>query len=475
MGRLLFIQDNAVNENIGVMSIAGLLKAHGHAVDLILVDEHPKNYLDLIDQYNPDLMGFSFMTGNRNWAYALARELKQKFNKPIIFGGVHPTLFPEDIDFSYVDYVCIGEGEYPVLELMNGIEHGDDCSAIQNLWAKKNGALVKNPVRNLIQDFDTLPLPYREIYYTYPFIKNLPIKRFISGIGCPYQCTFCHNPLQKKIYKGKGKFVRKKSVDRIIKEIRYVKDRFVLKRVHFSDDTFVLHKEWLREFLHEYRKEITLPFSCNIRIDRVNEEIIRDMRDSGCFGISFGIESGSERIRNSILRKNLKEEDIINNSRIIKKYGIKLIITNMIGLPEETLEDAFKTVKLNQKIGADYIRTAILVPYPKTEIVDYAIERGLLPGDYSIHNFKQVLRKSSINSPYAKEFENLCALFSLTVKFPALTYLTKILIKLPLNHIFSITRLWEAFENMLYHQLFTPAGFRYLFHIAKNVRRDVWR
>jgi len=457
------------------MSIAGVLRAHGHDVDLLLIDEHPKHYLDLVDQCNPDLIAFSFMTGNRNWAYATARELKQKFNKPIIMGGVHPTLFPEDIDPRYVDYICVGEGEYPVLELISSMENGENCSTIQNLWVTKNGTQIKNPLRSLIQDFDLLPLPYREIYYKYKFIRDLPIKRFVSGIGCPYQCTFCHNPMQIKMYKGKGKFVRKKSVDRIIKEIRYVKDRFVLKRVHFSDDTFVLHKEWLREFLHEYRKEITLPFSCNIRIDQVNEEIIRDMRNSGCFGISFGIESGSERIRNSILRKNLKEEDIINNSRIIKKYGIKLIITNMIGLPEETLEDAFKTVTLNQKIGADYIRTAILVPYPKTEIVDYAIERGLLPSDYSIHNFKQVLRKSLINSPYAKEFENLCALFSLTVKFPALTYLTKILIKLPLNHIFSITRLWEAFENMLYHQLFTPAGFRYLFHIAKNVRRDVWR
>ena len=475
MGRLLFIQDNAVNENIGVMSIAGLLKAHGHAVDLILVDEHPKNYLDLIDQYNPDLMGFSFMTGNRNWAYALARELKQKFNKPIIFGGVHPTLFPEDIDFSYVDYVCIGEGEYPVLELMNGIEHGDDCSAIQNLWAKKNGALVKNPVRNLIQDFDTLPLPYREIYYTYPFIKNLPIKRFISGIGCPYQCTFCHNPMQMKLYHGKGTYVRKKSVKRVIEEIHSVKDRYVLKNVHFSDDTFVLDKKWLQEFLEVYRKEINLPFSCNIRIDQVNEEIVQDMAKSGCYGISFGIESGSEKIRNMILKKNLKEEDIINNSKRIKSCGIKIITTNLMGLPEETLEDAFKTIKINQKIRANYTRANVLIPYPKTEIVDFAIARALLPPDFSIHNFTQILRKSLIKTPYTREFENLCALFNLTVKFPILTPLTKILIKLPLTRIYSITRTWEAFENMLYVRLFNPAGFRYFYHVAKNVKRDVWR
>ena len=475
MGRILFIQDNGVNENLGVMSIAGLLRTHGHEVDLILTDEHPKNCLDLIGQYNPDLIAFSFMTGNREWAFATAKKLKDTFNKPIIFGGVHPTLFPEDIDLGYVDYICVGEGEYPVLELMNGLENGTDCSKIQNLWVARDGTQIKNSLRNLIQDFDQLPLPYREIYYKYTYIKNLPVKRFITGIGCPYRCTFCHNPMQIKLYQGKGKFIRKKSITRIIDEIRYVKDHYILKNPHFSDDVFVLDKKWLKEFLEMYRKEINLPFSCNIRIDQVNEEMIRDMHESGCFGISFGIESGSEKIRNKILQKSLKEEDIISNSKIIKKYGIKLIITNLMGLPEETLEDAFKTVAINQKIGADYTRANVLLPYPKTEIVDYAIERGLLPPDYSIQNFRQILRKSLLKSPYSRQFENLCALFNLTVKFPMLNPLTRLLIKLPLTGFFSIARLWEAFENMLYFRLCNPAGFRYFYHIAKNVRRDVWR
>ena len=198
------------------------------------------------------------------------------------------------------------------------------------------------------------------------------------------------------------------------------------------------------------------------------------MLPSGCWGISFGIESGSDRIRNLILNKDLKEEDIVANSKIIKKYGIKLIITNLMGLPEETLDEAFKTIELNQRIGADYIRANVLVPYPKTEVVDYSIERGLLPADFSIHNFNQTMRKALIDSPYKREFENLCALFNLTVKFPAITPLTKRLIKLPLTRLFSVLRLWEAVENMFYHQLFNFAGFRYSFHIVRNVIRDVW-
>jgi radical SAM superfamily enzyme YgiQ (UPF0313 family) len=170
----------------------------------------------------------------------------------------------------------------------------------------------------------------------------------------------------------------------------------------------------------------------------------------------------------------LKEEDIITNSKAIKKYGIKIRTTNLMGLPEETLEDAFKTIEINQKIHADYTGANVLVPYPKTEIVDYAMERGLLPNDYSIQSFDQVMRKSLIKSPYNREFENLCALFNLTVKFPFLTPLTRRLIRFPFPKLFSFLRLWEALENMLYHQLFNFAGFRYSFHIVKNVVRDVW-
>ncbi|MEI6127643.1 MAG: radical SAM protein, partial [Pseudomonadota bacterium] len=417
MGRFLFVQDNGVNENIGVMSIAGVLKAGGHDVDLILLDEHPSNYIDLIKNYNPNLIGFSFMTGNRMWAFKTAQMLKEQLGKPVIFGGVHPTLFPEDIDFTYVDYLCVGEGEYPVLELMNALERGSDASAIKNLWIKKDGgAVIKNEVRDLIQDLDTLPMPYREIYYKYAFIRDLPIKRFITGIGCPYQCTFCHNPMHIRMFKGHGKFLRKKSVQRVIGEIRQVKDAYVLKRVHFSDDLFVLDKKWVKEFLAAYRAEIAVPFSCNVRVDRVDEEMIRDMHESKCCGVSFGIESGSDRIRNGILKKNLKEDDIVRNAGIFKKYGIKMKITNLLGLPEETLEEAFQTIDINQRIRSDYIGATVLVPYPKTGIVDYAIRKGLLPPDFSIKTFDQVMRKSHMKSPYTREFENLCALFNLTVK-----------------------------------------------------------
>jgi len=474
MGRFLFVQDNGVNENLGVMSLAGVLREHGHEVDLILVDEHPGHYIEMIDAYRPDLIGFSFMTGNRRWAFATARELKHRLNKPIIFGGVHATLFPEDIDFSYVDYVCIGEGEFALLELMDCIDQGKDCSTIQNLWVKHNGTVIQNPLRDLMQDFDTLPLPARDIYYKYAFIRDLPIKRFVTGIGCPFHCTFCHNPVHMKLYRGKGRFVRKKSVRRVIQEIRSVKERYVLKRVHFSDDLFVLDKIWLKEFLDAYRREINIPFSCNIRVDQVNEEIIADMHRSRCWGISFGIESGSDRIRNGLLKKNLKREDIINNSRMIKKYGIKLIITNLLGLPEETLQEAFQTIEINQQIKADYIRANVLVPYPKTEVVEYAIQRGLLPPDYGIKTFEQTMRKALIKSEHAMEFENLCALFNLTVKFPLMTPITRQLIKLPFPRLFSFLRLWEGFENMLYHQLLNFAGLRYGLHVFRNLVRNVW-
>lgn len=474
MGRFLFIQDNAVNENIGVMSIAGVLKQGGHDVDLLLTDEHPKNYLDLIAQWDPDLIGFSFMTGNRKWAYETARSIKRAINKKIIFGGVHPTFYPEDISFNYVDYICIGEGEYPVLELMEAIDNGKDDSAIKNLWIKKQDGIIKNPLRNLICDLDSLPLPYREIYYKYTFIRDLPMKRFITGIGCPYKCTFCHNPLHQKLYRGKGKFVRKKSIGRVIQEIENVKNNHFLKRVHFSDDLFILDKAWLKSFLALYRERIDLPFSCNLRIDQVDEDMIRDMKQSKCIGIMFGIESGSEKIRNKILKKKLKQEIIIRNALLIKKYGIRIAVCSLFGLPEETLADAMMTLEINQAIKPFCTRPNILLPYPKTEIAEYAIKHQLLDQDFNIVTFDQDIGKTKIKSDDMKKLINLSALFYLWVRFPFLKPLFTRLLRFPFPRALSLFGFIEGFESMLYHQIFNIKGLRYAFHVLKNATRNVY-
>ena len=236
----------------------------------------------------------------------------------------------------------------------------------------------------------------------------------------------------------------------------------------------MLDKEWLHAFLAEYRKKIAIPFSCNIRIDQVDEEIIKDMAQSKCVGIMFGIESGSEKIRNKILQKNLRQETIINNAKIIKKYGIRLVTSNMFGLPEETLADALQTLTINQKIKPYCTRPNILIPYPKTEIAEYAVSHGFVDSNFSIMNFDQHLGKSVVESDDIKKINNLCALFRLWVKFPSLNPFFKLMLNFPFPRALSLFRFYEGFESMLYHGLFNIRGLRYSFHIIKNVTRNVY-
>jgi len=476
MARVLFVQDNGVNENLGLMSIAAVLRDAGHQVDLLLTEEHGRRFVPLAAAFQPDLIGLSFMTGNRHWARVTASRLKAHFETPIIVGGVHPTLFPEDIDFSAVDYLCVGEGEYPMLELTDALARGAPATGIRNLWVKTGSGITKNPLRDLIGDLDSLPMPHRRLYGRYEFIRRLPVKRFITGLGCPFRCTFCYNPLEMQLFAGKGRYIRQKSVERVIAEIHEAREEGCLRRVHFSDDLFGLNRRWLDEFLAVYSREIGLPFSCNVRIDLVDDDWARAMAAAGCWGVSFGIESGSARLRNQILKKNLADDVIVANARCLKKHGIRLVTSNMFALPGETLEDAFKTLSLNQQVRPDYTRASILLPYPKTEIATQAVAAGLLPDDFSIASFDRPENGGppTLRLPHLRQLRNLRALFNLAVRFPWLTPVVRCLVSWAPPSLLAPLRVTEGLENMAYHQLLNFAGLRYGLHIASTALRDVW-
>lgn len=469
--RVLFLHDNAYNESLGVMSISAVLKANGHECNLLIAAEE-KNILEKIKNYKPDIVAFSLMTNVHEWGIKFARILKKEMDVLTVFGGPHCTIFPETIEEDGVDVVCVGEGEYPMLDLANNLEMGKNITNIKNLWVKKKNKIYKNPIRNLIQDFDKLPIPDRDLYYKYKFIRDLPMKRIITGFGCPFGCTFCHNHLFKKIYRGKGKYVRKKSVKSIIKEIKYIKENTPLKLIHFSDDTFVIDRDWLFRFLESYKKKINIPFTCNIRIDLVDEEMVKKMREAKCIGVTFGIENGDEKIRNIIMKKNLKDETIIKNSKILKKYKIKILTSNIIGAPGETLESVYKTIEINRKIKADFTRVHILLVWPKLEITKIAQKYGMLPKNFNIKNYKQQLREPLLMSKYNNEFKNLCVFFNLMVKHPKLDFIFKKLIKLPNNWLFNQLKKYDIYEEAKFYKLFNLAGMRYYYHTFKVVDKN---
>jgi len=434
MARFALIQ-NLLTENLGLMYLSAYLQREGHEAR-IFIDVKGSNAVADVEAYRPQVLGFSCTTGLHHWALEFARAYKAKHAETVILmGGPHPTFYPQMIEDPAVDYVCVGEGEEAAVDLAKALEGQGDPEAIPNLWTKRDGQLISNPVRPLLQNLDALPFPDRSYYDRYPFTARETSKNFISGRGCAYKCNFCANHTLMELYHGKGKYVRFRSQENVIEEIRQVRRNYPLRFVGFSDDILIINKKWLFPFLDLYRREIGLPFLSTVRANLVDEEIAAALKEAGCISCVFGIESGVERIRNDVLAKGVKDEDIYQAARLLKKHKIRFGTYNMVGLPGETVEDAFQTVKINARVRPDFPWCSVLQPYPGTQIrkrIEQDIGRELPVDEIGASYFTT----SVLQSRQMRQMENLQKFFHLAVRFPFLQPLIRQVIKLPPNPIF---------------------------------------
>lgn len=167
--------------------------------------------------------------------------------------------------------------------------------------------------------------------------------------------------------------MRRRSVNNTIEEIRYVKNQYGFKTAEFEDDIFIIDKNWLLNFLQRYKKEIDLQYLCSVRADLLDDDTARLLKESGCRCVFFGIESGNELIRNSIIGKEVTDEEIINCTRLLKRYRIKFGSNNMVGIPGETVENAIETIEFSKRIGCDYASFNVPVPRPPTKMYEEAV------------------------------------------------------------------------------------------------------
>ncbi len=449
MARIIFLQ-RIWYEYGGPEIISAVLKKYGHRVALFIGN----NSSDFIDKiYSGDIVCFSVMTGEHRWALKVASEIKEKRETLTVFGGPHPTYFPEIINHPAVDIACCGEGEFAMLDLANAYDNGIDYEDIPNLSLKRGNNIRRNEVRALISDLDTLPFPERQIYYNkYRLLKESSLKPFMASRGCPFSCGFCFNERLREIYSNKGEYVRFRSPRNLIDEIGEVDSKYGLKSVFFADDFFIPSQKWLEEFSSLYKKEVRKPFVCSVNVNTLNEGIIRLLKDSGCHTVGFGIETGNEKTRCELLNKCVTNSQIEKASRLLKKYKLKFMTFNMIGLPGETVDNALETVKLNIKIGTDYPRCSILTPYPGTRIAERFSKKIKIDDIYSAYQQLEI----SFEVQHCKELCNLHYLFQTAVIFPCLFGVIKRLIALPTNILF---KLWWA---IVYFLVFVRAETRSL-------------
>lgn len=436
MASIIFVQ-NIYYEYLGVMYLSAVLKKAGHQVECIIKDsnESDEQFAARILAVSPQAVGFSCMSGNIKWASGIASILKKKSKLFTVFGGPHPTFFPEIIEEESVDVVCRGEGEGALLDIMNSLERGQDISGVQNCWVKKDSRVIKNDLRPFIKELDVLPFCDRSVYEKYK-ILNGSQGVFIAGRGCPFQCSFCFNHALKELYKGKGDYVRLRRPANVIAEIRQEKENRRLKTVLMIDDTFVFNKKWVIEFCQLYSKFIKLPLVCLVRADFCDRETIQSLAAAGCRRVFMGVETGNEEMRNLILKKMITDNQICETAELLHENRIKFRTYNMVGLPGESLDDAFKTVNLNIKIKADYPWCSLFYPYYGTELAEYSQAQGFLDSGAEANSRTSFFKTTILSLKHKNEIINLQRLFYFIVKFPWLMPFIKIAIKLPANKLF---------------------------------------
>jgi radical SAM superfamily enzyme YgiQ (UPF0313 family) len=425
--KVLFIYPDIKSGNFksfhfGIGSIAAVLKEAGHEVSLLYLQTEWKNkeLLKKVREEAPGLIAFS--TGTQQWRYVkeYSRALKEVLDIPIVCGGNHATLAPEEVISSgSIDWVCIGEGEQAMLDLVDKVEKGENTKDLPNIWKATKKKIIRNYPRPLIADLDTLPLPERSIFHFDKLLKdNGFYLTIMAGRGCPYACTYCCNPAFNRLYDGLGKVVRTRSPERVIEEITDLRERYHIELIDFMDEVFPFKRDWLKQFCQLYAEKVQLPFHLMVRPEMVQKGKLRLLKEAGCELVRIGIESGNEHFRRTVLNRNVSNKDIIKAFEEADKLGLKTYSFNMVGLPDETPSLIRDTIALNKQIKPNHIQVSVFYPYPGTDLYKLCQEKGYLTEEErtSFFSNRSVLRMPTISTKEIARYYKKFVLTAIIIK-----------------------------------------------------------
>lgn len=431
--------------NYGLSYIGSVLKGSDFEVEYVsLLNEQDCNrFCNLLKDEEPLMIGFSVTSSQFVYLKSIVSRVKTFCRSFIVCGGPHPTLQPECIsDIPGVNAFVIGEGEYPMLELAIALKNKSDYHNILNLWINEDGQVIKNSVRPLIEDIDSLPFPDIDAIKAgvHQIRQDVPVQmRFIFSRGCPFDCSYCCNKAISDVYPNPNKYFRQRSPLSAIKEIEAAEARFKFRFIVFDDDCFTLNKKWFFEFMELYKKRFKYPFRCNIRVGTINEEMVKILKEAGASNIGVGIEHGNEKFRINVLKKNITNKQIEDTFSLIRKYELSHADFIMVGLPFETESLFLDTVRLCRKVDAKG-SISIFYPYPGTELGELCKEKGWLPVK---ENYRE-REEATINYPeFSKEAIQLA-----TEAFPFFLENKKIPLKTPLALVPSAYYLYLSLGNI---------------------------
>ncbi len=395
---------------LGLRFVSSYLKAAGHDVEMIFMsskrDTAEANFSegvleDLVERLrNRDLIGMSLMTNTFHRACVLTERIRSAdIKSPIVWGGTHPTVAPDE-SLEVADIICVGEGEEPMLQLVERLEAGDDPKDVGSLGFRAGGPFgnkhtFRNPVQPLEQELDDYPLPDYELETHQVAGKDgleqarldnlrgtLHRLRIETTRGCPYPCTFCNNAALLKVYKGKGQWVRKRSADNLIWEIRQARACFpTIEAINIVDDLFfVRSEEDIEDFAVKYKQEVNLPLELDAFPNTITETKIRSLSRVPINLISMGIQSGSSDTLKNIYKRPTPIEKIVEGIRLFADYKIRAEYHYIVNNPFEPERNRIETLRFaaTHHRGPAILRIFPLQFYPGTPLYDRAREAGFI-------------------------------------------------------------------------------------------------
>lgn len=341
--------------------------------------------LELINELKPDIIGLSLTYSQQVAAKRLTDMIHQETDIPVIWGGPHPTTDPDQCILS-ADYVCRGEAEDVVLDIAGRIDAGEPYDDVPNIWAAKpDGTIIKNTERPLRMDLDSLPFPDYSPGSIF-FIDNNELRRGVpfphsdlhtnyiclTARGCPFACTYCYQSYLKELYPGQ-KFVRERSLDNVLEELKLAKKRMGHFYLEILDNVFTLKEDRVGEFCRRYHDEIDEPFWCYTHPKCCREDVIRHLGDCPNFEyIIMGIESASSHIGKEVFHRQQSPEDILDAAGALTQNGIRVFYDMITNVPGETEEDCRQNLDLLRSLPQPFrLRLSKLSLFP-----NYQVEKG---------------------------------------------------------------------------------------------------
>ncbi len=315
--------------------------------------------LNLLKEQDPHLIGLSFSSMSFGVAKFISKVIQQVLKKPVIWGGVDSTINAEE-NIQYPDYLCIGEGEYPLRALVNTMDRGGDTDHIPSIWVNRDGNVIRNPLMKLEQNLDNYPYPDFELENKtliinnsiseapYPPHSHLYTNFMIMGTrGCPFNCTYCCSGHQRKMY-APDRYMRSRSVDNVIQELKYRVQSWPwpLERIEFYDDVLPANKKWVAEFSPKFATEIGLPFFGYTHPNVGEPRELSLLHEVGMHYLIMGVQSGSQRVLKKYYNRLHPKERTIRTAQNILDSGARLLVDFIGHNPLETEEDNIETLDL---------------------------------------------------------------------------------------------------------------------------------